>query len=231
MSWFRLKRKGATPPGRGDRVARDVHSRMMPVHPMPTHSASGTKHRRRRNSSNSSPEHIGNLMSSPNLHVRMNKVSKRKEEFLAAPRSLFQLFPRSSIRDPSRVDFVFSLSSTSYVKVSESLLDALRRDDLRLEPSRSLIMFFFFFVFSFFFSFPCCFMKNRQKKTNNGVATNSTGQLMYRSVVGYLGTIEMPEDSSSQSSPSSGVSGGGLSASGSHSNSNNSAAARLAAIR
>ena len=63
------------------------------------------------------------------------------------------------------------------------------------------------------------------------MATNSTGQLMYRSVVGYLGTIEMPEDSSSQSSPSSGVSGGGLSASGSHSNSNNSAAARLAAIR
>lgn len=68
-------------------------------------------------------------------------------------------------------------------------------------------------------------------KQNNGVASNSTGQLMYRSVVGYLGTIEMPEDSSSQSSPSSGVSGGGLSASGSHSNSTNSAAARLAAIR
>ncbi|KAI9564636.1 hypothetical protein GHT06_008377 [Daphnia sinensis] len=134
----RMKRKGATPPSRNERTVRDLHSRMMPVPPMPNHS-SGTKNRRRRNSSDSSQEHIGNLMSSPNLHSRMNK--------------------------------------------------------------------------------------------NNGVAANVTGQLMYRSVVGYLGTIEMPEDSSSQSSPSSGVSGGGLSASGSHSNSNNSAAARLAAIR
>ena len=108
ISLVRLKRKGATPPSRGDVSRRDLHSRMMPVHPaMPTHSASGTKHRRRRNSSNSSPEHIGNLMSSPNLHVRTNKVRK-KEFLLATTRSLFQLFPRSSIRDPSRVDFVFS---------------------------------------------------------------------------------------------------------------------------
>lgn len=70
----RMKRKGATPPNRAERVVRDLQSRMMPVHPsMPTHS-SGTKHRRRRHSSNSSSEHIGNLMSSPNLHARLNKV-------------------------------------------------------------------------------------------------------------------------------------------------------------
>lgn len=72
---IRLKRKGATPPNRSERVVRDLQSRMMPVHPMPTHS-SGTKHRRRRHSSNSSQEHIGNLMSSPNLQARMNKVSE-----------------------------------------------------------------------------------------------------------------------------------------------------------
>ena len=73
-NFSRLKRKGVTPPSRSERVARDLHSRMgMPVPPMPSHS-SGTKSRRRRNSSNSSQEHIGNLMSSPNLHARMNKV-------------------------------------------------------------------------------------------------------------------------------------------------------------
>jgi len=58
---------------------------------------------------------------------------------------------------------------------------------------------------------------------------DATGQLMYRSVVGYLGTIEMPEDSggSSQSSPGStgGAGPGGLGSS------SGSAAARLAAIR
>jgi hypothetical protein len=43
--------------------------------------------------------------------------------------------------------------------------------------------------------------------------------------VGYLGTIEMPEDSINQSCPSNNI-GGGACASN-----NNSAAARLAAIR
>ena len=63
--------------------------------------------------------------------------------------------------------------------------------------------------------------------TGSGGSSSSAGQLMYRSVVGYLGTIEMPEDSggSSQSSPGS-TGGGGLGMSG-----GGSAAARLAAIR
>lgn len=68
---FRLKRKGATPPSRVD-----LHSRMMPVHAHVAMHSSGTKHRRRRNSSHSSQEHIGHLMSSPNLHARFNKVSE-----------------------------------------------------------------------------------------------------------------------------------------------------------
>lgn len=62
---------------------------------------------------------------------------------------------------------------------------------------------------------------------NSGVTANCSGQLLYRSVVGYLGTIEMPEDSSSPSSASSGIGGGASASAGS----NSSAAARLAAIR
>jgi hypothetical protein len=60
---------------------------------------------------------------------------------------------------------------------------------------------------------------------NNATTSSNTGQLLFRSVVGYLGTIEMPEDSINQSCPSNGI--GGVACA----SNNNSAAARLAAIR
>lgn len=58
----------------------------------------------------------------------------------------------------------------------------------------------------------------------NVAGSNNSGQLLYRSVVGYLGTIEMPEDANNQPTPAggAGVNGG---------TGNSSAAARLAAIR
>lgn len=61
---------------------------------------------------------------------------------------------------------------------------------------------------------------------STGGGGNATGQLMYRSVVGYLGTIEMPEDSGGSSQSSPGSTSGGLGA-----GMGGSAAARLAAIR
>ena len=76
---------------------------------------------------------------------------------------------------------------------------------------------------------PLCCMKSFfviiYFQQNNASTSSNTGQLLYRSVVGYLGTIEMPEDSINQSCPSNNI-GGGACASN-----NNSAAARLAAIR
>ena len=233
-NFLRLKRKGVTPPSRSERVARDLHSRMgMPVPPMPSHS-SGTKSRRRRNSSNSSQEHIGNLMSSPNLHTRMNKVRQLKKEY--SSRDLFQSFlvlaklihPSWTLscnvykcRNPCRTCYGETIYDYTVTVSAWFNIFCVLLIQIFLFPFFGLRFFLLFFI--------CIIFENQQ---NNGVgAANVTGQLMYRSVVGYLGTIEMPEDSSSQSSPSSGVSGGGLSASGSHSNSNNSAAARLAAIR
>lgn len=75
---LRLKRKGATPPNRAERVVRDLQTGMMAA-PMVNLE---TKHRRNLNSSSSSQEHIANLMSSPNLQSRLNKVCFHNLVFL-----------------------------------------------------------------------------------------------------------------------------------------------------
>lgn len=87
----RVKRKGATPPHRAERVVRDLQggliaatssprSSMVPQikhqhHHHTAHSSgTGSKQRRRRNSSDDSHEHLANLIPSPHLHARLTKV-------------------------------------------------------------------------------------------------------------------------------------------------------------
>lgn len=72
----RLKRKGATPPNRAERVVRDLQSGFLGL--ATSNHPNGTKHRRRKQDlSSSSQEHIANLMSSPTLHIRAAKVTSR----------------------------------------------------------------------------------------------------------------------------------------------------------
>ncbi len=85
----RVKRKGATPPHRAERVVRDLQSGLiaatssprssmvpqMKHHHHTAHSSgTGSKQRRRRNSSDDSHEHLANLIPSPHLHARLTKV-------------------------------------------------------------------------------------------------------------------------------------------------------------